>query len=135
MEPSAIAAICKSVYLDFESLSSDGLKMDSLDPKDPTIAELEPTKFTDGMWLRPITDHVCMPVSIFLAPMLKSCQLNGSSKLDPVKVFLWEMTCGLQGFFCIVLLRNLELWLQWIPSLCLVTGMELVHTPTFQLWP
>merc|ERR1712029_419591 len=89
----------------------------------------------DGMWLRPITDHVCMLVSIFLAPMLKSCPLNGNSKLDPVKVFLWEMTCGLQGFFCIVLLRNLELWLQWIPSLCLVTGMELVHTPTFQLWP
>merc|ERR1712156_309000 len=114
---------------------SAGPKMGSLDPKDPTIVELEPTRFTDVTSLRPITGLVCTPASIFLEPMLKSCLLNGSSKLDPVKELLWEMTYGLQDFCCIACLRNLEFWLPWTLSPCRVTGMELAHIPTFLLWP
>ena len=72
----------------------------------------------DVMLSKLITDPVCILVSIFLEPMLRSCLLNGSSKLDPVKVSPWAMIYGLVAFCCIAVLRNLAWLLQWIPSLC-----------------
>merc|ERR1712083_380156 len=66
----------------------------------------EPTKFTVEMLLKHITELASMPVSTSLVPMPKSCLLNGSSKLDLVKVSQWVMISGLQDSCYIALLKN-----------------------------
>ena len=54
----------------------DGLKMVFQDPKDPTTVELVLIKFMDVTLSRPITELASTPVSTFLEPTLKSCQLR-----------------------------------------------------------
>ena len=80
----------------------DGQRMDFLDLKDLTIVVLEQTKFTVVTLSRPTTELAFTLASTFLAPMPRSCRLNGSSKLDPAKVSLWVMTSGWQDFCYIV---------------------------------
>merc|ERR1719264_1922516 len=92
--------------------------MDFPDLKDPTIAVYELTKFMVVTLLKHITELASTPVSTSLEPMPKSCLLNGSSKLDLVKVSQWEMISGLQDSCYIALLKNLVLLLHWTPNQC-----------------
>merc|ERR1712108_130351 len=112
-----------------------GLRMVSPDPKDLTIAASAPTRSTAVTSSSPITVLASILVSTFLAPTLRSCLPNGSSRLDPAKESPWEMISGWDVSCCIVWRRSLALWLQWIPSPCKEIGMVLVHTATSPPWP
>jgi hypothetical protein len=64
-------------------------------------------------------------------PMLKSCQANGNSKLDPASVLNQLTTSGLQD---ILVAESLKISISQsvLPLNSSKTGMELVATPTIQ---
>ena len=72
----------------------DGQPLAILDLKDHTTVQLDPMYALEERLQMLIIKLVSMQVSIFQVQMLKSCQVNGNSKLDLVQVLKWVIIFG-----------------------------------------